>query len=130
MDIKRIIEIEKDNQNRVYLYRGMEEGYCKAYEFSAYLVTKFAGFLKLEEEPMLEVKDFLYTVKAAPQFIMDRFSGFGVEESDGCIQFSLYDLTHSAKWRHEFDLLKEQQREEHSKLGGFVLGASRLGNNE
>lgn len=130
MDIKKIIELEKSNPNKIYLYRNTEEGYCKAYEFSAYLATKFLSSLKLEEEPVLEVYDMLFTVKTNTQFILDHFSSFGIEEIDDCIQISLYDLTHSIKWRNEFNKLKEQQREKHSELGNFVLGISRLGNSK
>lgn len=127
MDIKSKIEIEKNNLNRIYLYRDMKDNSCKAYEFSAYLATKLASSLKLEDEPTLEVNDVLFTVKADPQFILKHFASFGVEESDGCIQISLYDLTHSIQWRNEFNLLKEQQRVRYTKLGNFVLGVSRLG---
>lgn len=128
MDLKEKIEIEKTNPNRIYLYMDEEDGCCKAYEFSAYLITKIISSLELKEEPSMEIKDFLYTIKVMPQLITSRFSGFGIEQSEGCMQVPLYDLIYTAKWRKEFDILKEQQRKEHSRLGDFVLGVSRLRN--
>lgn len=130
MDIKRKIEIEKNNPNRIYFYKDMEAGCCKAYEYSAYLAHKLVSFLKLEEEPSMEVNDVLFTVKADSQFILHHFSSFGVEESGDCIEISLYDQTHSVKWRNEFNHLKEEQRKKHSRLGNFRLGVSRLGKEE
>lgn len=128
MNLKEKIEIEKTNPNRIYLYRDEEDGYCKAYEFSAYLITKLISSIELKEEPFMEIEDFLYTAIVEQKFITDRFSGFGIEQSEGCMQVSLYDLIYTAKWRKEFDILKEQQRKEHSRLGDFILGVSRLSN--
>lgn len=127
MDLKERIEIEKTNHNRIYLYMDEEKDCYKAYEFSAYLIVKLLNSLKLEEEVSLEVRDFLYTVKIDSRVANERFSGFGIEESEGCIQVPLHDVIYTAKWREAFDSLKEKQREEHSRLGNFVLDVSRLG---
>lgn len=127
MNIKRIVEIEQNNINCIFLHRDSADDSCKAYEFSAYLVSKFITSLKMEEEPAMDVHDMLYVVKADMQKIMDFFASFGIEKSEGCIKISLYDFTHTMQWKNDFALLKEQQREKHSKLGDFVLGISRLG---
>ncbi|WP_320889086.1 hypothetical protein [Bacteroides sp.] len=126
MDAQKIKRIEKSNRKMIYLY--IDEDYCMAYEFSAYLLFRlFNEKVKLEEKRMPEAMSIFYFAKLPLQFIVEQFSGPGVMVQDDYIRIVLDDEIRCPGWRNSFDELKKQQQKDNNKLGEAILGFFRLG---
>ena len=106
MDWEKMIEREKRNTHKLYLYADLEKDIYYAYEFSAYLLARLFDSLELEEDVHSEVPAILYVVRIPPEFIVRQFSDSNTTVGDNFVKVVLDDPERCAGWKEEFENMK------------------------
>lgn len=127
MDFKRMFEKEKKNYNRIFLYVDSEQEMCRAYEFSAYLLTRMFDSLEMQEETKRELGTILFVTRIPLETIVKQFTGPNTTVGDRFIKVILDDPSRCVQWKAEFSELKKQQQIDNFRLGKAILGFARLG---
>lgn len=108
---QEILEREKGNYNKVYLYIDTENDLCYAYDFSAYLVTKLFETQKLETKEEVWMETVVYTLQLPLQFVADQFDAPHTLIDAQFIKFIIDRLPHCIQWKFEFEELKMQREQ-------------------
>lgn len=110
MDIKKMLERENKNYNKIYLYADMERDLYNAYEFSAYLLTRKFDMLELQGEFKPETGTVLYIIRLTPEFVMEQFFSSDTTVSDSYIKVILDEQKHCIQWKADFKEFKKQRQ--------------------
>lgn len=127
MDFKKMFEKEKKNYNKIYLYVDAEQEMCRAYEFSAYLLTRMFESLEMQEETKRELRNILFITRIPLEAVVERFSDPNTTVGDRYIKVVLDDPSRCIQWKAEFVELKKQQQIDNFRLDKAILGFARLG---
>ena len=114
MVLKKILEKERHNSYKIYLYINEEDSSCYSYEFSAYLLTRLLN-TKLEETKKKLGTAFFYT-QLSLQAEVERLSGPNTMVGDELITVVLDDPIRCFQWKLEFDNLKNAQGKSYDKF--------------
>lgn len=109
MDIKKILEKEKKNYNKIYLYIDAEQEICHTYELSAYLLYKVFDSLEILEETDKYLETTFFFNKVPLEKIVERFADSNTTVGDRYIKIVLDDPNRCMQWRAEFEKLKKLQ---------------------
>lgn len=123
MVLKEIVEKEKLNCYKIYLYIDVENNLCYSYEFSAYLLTRLLN-IKMEESKQ-KLGTALFFTQLSIQSVVEWFSGPNTMVSDDLITVVLDDPNRCLQWKLEFDDLKAKQRKVCNKLVKCIHGLFR-----
>lgn len=125
MDLHVIYKKESENNNNIYMYVEKED-ICCAYGFSAYLLTRLFGALKLKEEKKSELGTIVFVTQLSIQFVVDNLSGPNTSVGDDFIRVIIDNPSRCIQWRAEFEELKIQQQKANNRLGECILDFFRL----
>lgn len=116
MDLTLQINREKVNSGRVYLY--VTGRILKAYELSAFILTKCFPDIELSEEIDRQSARIIYSIALDVDFAAGN-EAYEIWVGNDCIEMKIFDVATKLKvpeWIVEFEQLKEQQRIENSSL--------------
>lgn len=114
MDLKEVLEKERKNFNKIYLYIDTENNLCYAYEFSAYLLTRLLESLELKEKA--ESGTIIFFTQLPILSVVKCFSGPNTSVGDDFVRIDIDELQNCIQWKAEFDELKTNQHKSHNKL--------------
>ncbi|MDC1812127.1 hypothetical protein POZ03_16835 [Bacteroides uniformis] len=108
MEIKHILNREKNNEGYIYFY-AVDEDKFVAYELSAYILTHLYPFVTLEKKYMNEVGVEIYVAQFDADFCRKHFSGDNVLVDDDYIQVSVVqeNSLRYEKWMNRFAQLRQ-----------------------
>lgn len=109
MDIKKILETEKKNYNKIYLYIDTEQEICRAYELSAYLLYKVSDSLEILKGTDKYLETTFFFTKVPLEKIVERFTDPNTTVGDRYIKIVLDGPNRCMQWRAEFEKLKKLQ---------------------
>lgn len=119
MKLKGVLQKEKKNFNKIYLYIDTENNLCYAYEFSAYLLTRLLGSLELKERT--ESGTIVFSTQLPIQSVVNCFSGPNTSVGDDFIRIDIDEPRNCIQWKAEFNELKTNQHKSHNKLLNCIL---------
>lgn len=108
MEIKHILNREKNNKGCIYFYP-IDENKLVAYELSAYILTHLYPFVALEKKYMNEVGVEIYVAQFDADFCRKHFSGNNVLVDDDYVQVSVLqeNSLRNEKWIDRFVQLRQ-----------------------
>jgi hypothetical protein len=120
MDITLQIQRERENPGRVYLY--VFGQVLKAYELSAYILTRMFPDLEMVEEVDREKSDICYVTVIDAEFTLGN-PDYAILVSDDMIEMECFlpNVIESIPvWIDEFRQLKESQHKKNYLLGRSI----------
>lgn len=123
---KEILEREKKNYNKIYLYIDAESNLCYAYDFSACIVTKLFDVQNTGIKEVSGIETPVYTLQLPLQFVVEQFDNFNTLVDDQFIKVIIKQLSRCIQWRVEFEELKMQQRQRGRAIKERFLGFFRF----
>lgn len=114
MNLKEVLEKEKKNFNKIYLYIDTENNLCYAYEFSAYMLTRLLDSLELKEKT--ESGTIVFSTQLPIQSVVKCFSGPNTSVGDDFVRIDVDEPQNCIQWKSEFKELKTNQHKSHNKL--------------
>lgn len=120
MNLKEVLENEKKNFNKIYLYIDTENSLCYAYEFSAYMLTRLLDSLELKEK--VEYGRNVFSVGLSVQSVVNQFSGENTVVGDEFVRITVVELHNCIQWKAEFNELKTNRQKANGKLFNKILG--------
>lgn len=120
MNLKKMLEQEKDNFNKIYLYIDAETSLCYAYEFSAYLLTRLLDSLELKEG--IESEMLVFSAQLPIQSVVKQFSGENTAIGDDFVRIIVDEPRNCIQWKAEFNELKINRQKKSNKIFNRILG--------
>ena len=121
MSLKEVLENEKKNFNKIYLYIDTENSLCYAYEFSAYLLTKLLDSLELKKKT--ESGTIVFSVGLSVQSVVNQFSGENTAVGDEFVRITVDEPRNCIQWKAEFNELKTNRQKTDGEIFNKTLGA-------
>lgn len=126
MTHQKILEREERNYNKIYLYIEAENDQCRAYDFSAYLITNLFEAQKLELREEADLETIIYTLQLPLQLVVEQFDDNYTQVGEQFIKITIDNLSRCIQWKLEFEELKMVQQSS-IKIKKPYLGFFRLG---
>jgi hypothetical protein len=126
MDIHDIICLEKENTNQIFIYQ--DGDHYKAYECSAYFLTRLLTDCNIKEEECenSEAPSLLFEVVLEPYFREMLPVYLTVEDGDNCLLLKSRSSAMLAfpfnKWRKEYERMKAAQEKRLRTYGRGIFG--------